>query len=235
MEKLKESLSLLKNLTKEADIVKQLQKINQLILCDYMIELPNKLLVYPLEVESYYYNETYFPDESVHKNELQKTEKRFGKFYFHRRGVLEKDNIIRGKRGGVDICLSIDDNYLSLLIRSAIFAKDKIQGPSNLKEQILNTCNNADIENIQVLKRAINDPRADKTIIINSNRININRGNYTSQPLRTIVGKLTLLSYKKKTEAFEAYLKENHLMNSKEAKIKSAEILGYVEGKYKNL
>lgn len=234
MEKLKEALSLLKSLTQKSDIVKQLQKINQLVLCDYMIELPNKLLIYPLEVESYYYNEIYFPDESMHKNELQKTELRFGKFYFHRRGVLEKDNIIRGKRGGVDICLSLDDNYLSLLIRSAIFVKDKIQGPSNLKEQIINTCNSTDIEKIQIIGRAINDPRTDKTIIINTNRININKGNYTDQPLRTIVGKLTLLPYKKKTEAFESYIKEHHLTNSKEAKTKSVEILGYLDSKYKN-
>lgn len=112
------------------EIVKQLQKINECFLQNYIIKI-NDLKIYPVEVEIYYYNNNgIFRDGNCHKNELQQykvenkdSEKifRFGKLYFHRRGKL-KDHNISICSGGFDVCVANSDGYfLSILIRSAYF------------------------------------------------------------------------------------------------------------------
>jgi hypothetical protein len=106
-------------------IIEQLQKINECFLQNVIIKI-NRLKIYPVEVEIYYYKQGVFEDECCHRNDLQKNN--FGKLYFHRelnrktkRRCEEKEALIdTSYYGGVDVCVSdSEDYYLSILIRSA--------------------------------------------------------------------------------------------------------------------
>jgi len=124
---LRDEINELNSKKTHADIIQKLKEINKNFLKEYkiVINYNNKnLTMIPIETEIYYYNEKdnkiIFDDGMCHKNVLQKNN--FGKLYFHRR---DNDNKIkcastknRG-RGGVDICISKGDYYLSILIRSA--------------------------------------------------------------------------------------------------------------------
>lgn len=114
-----------KETTDEKRIVKKLQEINECFLQNVIIKI-NRLEIYPIEVEIYYYKQGVFEDESCHRNDLQKNN--FGKLYFHRelnrktkRRCEEKEALIdTSYYGGVDVCVSdSEDYYLSILIRSA--------------------------------------------------------------------------------------------------------------------
>ena len=117
----------LKDKTNHDDIVKQLQKINECFLQNVIIKINNRLEIYPVEVEIYYYdNKGIFQDGNCHQNALQKNN--FGKLYFHRKlnrttkkRSKEKETLIdTSYYGGVDVCISkSEDYYLSILIRSA--------------------------------------------------------------------------------------------------------------------
>jgi hypothetical protein len=132
MNALKEKIE--KELLQSTDCDKQigiLQDINELILTKYKIVI-NGLELYPLEVEAYYYNNPNFKDDTVHRNDLQKSspeECRFGKLYFHRKGELATTPFKSGKRKGVDICLSTGNYYFGVLIRSARINGIPICGP----------------------------------------------------------------------------------------------------------
>lgn len=115
MKDLKILIKELENLCNKDDIVTQLQKINMCFLQKYMIVV-NDLKIYPVEVESYYYKKLVFEDLICHQNKLQRN--RFGKLYFHRKGKFKDDKISTGY-GGIDLCLSLGDYFLSILIRSA--------------------------------------------------------------------------------------------------------------------
>ena len=123
-------------------IVQKLQKINMCFLQNYIIEV-NNLRIYPVEVESYYYNKTLFADISVHQNKFQRNKEYFGKLYFHRYKNSKKINFYHG---GFDICFSLNDfkkdeeGYcLSILIRSAyINKKELICGINKLLRKIFN-------------------------------------------------------------------------------------------------
>lgn len=115
--------------------VKILQEINTLLLTQYMLKINDDFIVYPIEIEAYYYNSS-FPDDTVHKSELQKN--RFGKFYFHRKG-RDRDNKILFSRSGIDICLSESDNcFFGVLIRSARVddKENVINGPQLLAQRV---------------------------------------------------------------------------------------------------
>ena len=126
-----EKLEKLNNKKNHDEIVTQLQKINECFLRNVIIKI-NRLEIYPVEVEIYYYKEGVFGDGNCHKNELQKNN--FGKLYFHRASRSKsKDSLIdTNKYGGVDVCLSIsnkkskeDDYFLSVLLRSAYIKNRK--------------------------------------------------------------------------------------------------------------
>ena len=106
---------------KDNRIVKKLQEINECFLQNYMLQIDD-LKIYPVEIECYYYKKLVFEDSICHQNELQKN--RFGKLYFHRKSKREDSKISTGY-GGVDICLSLGDYYLSILIRSAYINNEK--------------------------------------------------------------------------------------------------------------
>ena len=86
-----------------------LQSLNTLFLTKYIIKIKD-LTIVPIWVEAYYHHPIYFPDESCHKNPKQKNN--FGGIYQHAKTEIN---------GGVDICLSKDDDYyLSILIKASL-------------------------------------------------------------------------------------------------------------------
>lgn len=91
--------------------------------------------VYPKEIEVYAYIDGIFPDDSVHRNELQQANR--GHFYVHRSGK-SKEAPYKG-RAGVDYCFSnVPGLYYTWLIRGAyIEGKGFILGPSNFRQAIL--------------------------------------------------------------------------------------------------
>lgn len=169
--------------------VKVLQKINHLILTEYMIKIGD-LHLYPIEVEAYYYKELSFPDTTVHRNELQKNH--FNQLYFHRAGRKEDSSLLYDE-GGIDICLSLGDYYFGVLIRSArVNVEEKpICGPGLLTRRIVaHICKKEDgiiqitdeersiirtweEETEEVLVQAEDDKR-DKEFILNGKRWGIN-------------------------------------------------------------
>ena len=97
----------LKKATDQSEQIELLQKIAARLLNECVIKV-GSVTIEPLLVEAYYCNsKTGFVDENTHGSEKQKNN--FGKLYFHEKG-----------RGGVDICLSNGDYYLSYLIKNAL-------------------------------------------------------------------------------------------------------------------
>ena len=119
-------------------IAKQLQKINDLFLTQYKLHIYDNIDIIPLETEIYYHNEdpkNIFKDKMIHKNELQKN--RFGQLYFHRYKKKDRNdetNTINITRGGVDICISEGNYYLSILLRMAIINKELISGINKIQQ-----------------------------------------------------------------------------------------------------
>lgn len=108
---LKEMVCSLKAETNEETIIKQLQKIAEKLIAEYVIEVEG-ITIEPLWVEAYYFNKNVFSDCNTHLSEKQKN--RFGQLYFHEKGR-------GGGRGGVDICLSdSEDYYLSFLLKRTL-------------------------------------------------------------------------------------------------------------------
>lgn len=137
-------------------IIPILQKVNEYFLKNCEIYIDN-LTIYPIETEIYFVNDR-FHDGMCHMNELQKgfiedengeKKERFGKLYFHRikdkyiqckiKWGQRKKDPIDFKRGGVDVCLSCDENYyLSILIRSAFINGKLFSGINNICREIIN-------------------------------------------------------------------------------------------------
>lgn len=125
----------------EKEVIEKLQEINKCFLQNVIIKInSNRLEIYPVEVEIYYYKEGVFEDGYCHKNELQKGKDddgkyndRFGKLYFHRasRSKSKEALIDTSYYGGVDICLSRGDYYLSILLRS-VYVKDRTNNKKNI-------------------------------------------------------------------------------------------------------
>lgn len=116
----------------EKDIADQLIKINDLFLTQYKLQIDNMEII-PLETEIYYHNNNQqFKDKMIHCIDgLQK--KHFGQLYFHR--FPTRDSINYGQ-GGVDICISDGEYYLSILIRSAIINDTQIlSGPHKIQKK----------------------------------------------------------------------------------------------------
>lgn len=110
----KDLLEELIKITKKGEIgksirVKELQEINKKLLREYLICIGD-FTIEPLLIEAYYCNPHVFEDNNVHGFKKQKN--RFGKLYFHEKG-----------RGGVDICLSNGDYFLSFLIKNSLITK----------------------------------------------------------------------------------------------------------------
>lgn len=181
-----------------------LQKINELFLTKLMISLKEDLVLYPTEVEAYYNHVTRFPDSSVHMNELQQNH--FGKLYFHRKGKKKENAILFWNYGGIDVCISNGNYYLSILIRSARINSEEepISGPCKLLWEVADwVCNEENIqklseentatlnqleEKVVLVETDINDIRRVNSISV-TKRIGIHKGDYIEAPLRSIIDK----------------------------------------------
>ena len=130
----------LKSNSNHDEIVKILQDIMKKILLNTKIEIEtpdNKVSIEPVCVEAYYKSDI-FKDFSVHEiKDLQTNH--FGKLYIHRQGgkKANKTSIpLLNNRGGIDLCLSDGDYYLSFLIREAYISINKaivyVDGPGRL-------------------------------------------------------------------------------------------------------
>ena len=140
-EDLKALVGQLSNLSNKDDIVSKLQEINQCFLQKYMLDISG-FKIYPVEVEIYYYkeinNKIIFNDGLCHKNKLQNgfvdnNKERFGKIYFHRM----RNGTLNTGQGGIDVCLSLGNYFLSILIRSA-YINGKIEcGINKILQKVL--------------------------------------------------------------------------------------------------
>ncbi len=240
MEKLKLYVNELCKCSGKEEQVRMLQKINQLLLTDYMLEIDGNFRIYPIEVEAYYYNEN-FRDKCVHQNKLQK--ERFGKLYFHRAGEY-----FLYDRGGVDLCLSDGNFFLGILVRSAWVNNENRPecGPGRLVRRIVrHLCKDDSITKItekealkineiegknNILVRALNDKRKKDSIVFNSTRFGINprvHPEYAPYKLRSLIElKEPNHSFKEKEKVALFYMKDN---NIDAGELKS--ILGYTSKK----
>lgn len=179
--------------------VKILQEINTLLLTQYMLKINDDFIIYSIEIEAYFYS-SLFPDDTVHKSELQRN--RFGKFYFHRKGQ-DRDNKILFSRSGVDICLSESDEYFfGVLIRSARVNDEEnvINGPQLLAQKIyrylcrdenltsLSKENRSMLMNFEKMSIVLNRSTVQSVpLLIHSSRIGLNnKSPYSNLQLRSL-------------------------------------------------
>lgn len=186
--------------------VKLLQDLNLLFLHDYMLEIDEGLVLYPIEVEAYYYHEKNFPDTCVHKYKWQQN--RYGQLYFHRAGMKD-DAAFLYDGGGIDLCLSYSDSfYLGILIRAAWVNDEEkpICTPGVLTRKVVrHICQDESIEKVgakeaaiirvleeknTIFKLATNDNRDKGSIVFNSTRFGISATNhpeYAQYRLRSLI------------------------------------------------
>lgn len=179
----------LKNTSDKEIQIKILQEINMLFLTQYMLKIDDDFILYPIEVEAYYYQENNFPDTCVHKYQWQQN--RFGKLYFHRAGN-KPDASFLYDGGGIDICLSnSDDFWLGILIRGAWINQEgtPVCTPGVLTRRVVfHICDDDSIvkitdkeraviqkleENNQIVQLAANDKRNKDSILFQSTRFGI--------------------------------------------------------------
>lgn len=196
----------LQTITDKKQQIVALQKLNTLLLTEYMLEIDQDLVLYPIEVEAYYHHKNNFPDTCVHQYQWQKN--RYGKLYFHRAGKKE-DAAFLFDGGGFDVCLSYsEDFYLGFLIRGAWINQEKepICGPGLLTRRVVREiCKNHEINKVTpkealtireleekdtILQPAINDPRDKESVLFHSTRVGIkpeNHPEYAPYHLRSLI------------------------------------------------
>lgn len=202
---------------------------------NYVLKVGN-VLIYPKEIEVYYYQTNLFEDYTVHRNEMQLNRK--GYFYIHRYGQKANDSYIKKPRGGCDLVLSdSDDIFYSLLIRSVKIDDKLYIGPRNSLNAILKETglDEKKLENEKVIlkKRKTNEEiksnKAERKVgqktnfkdyVITSPRIGLGDSNLPKNiyfkylELRFILCDIDFLSkgetgigYKLRTNAIDTFLK----------------------------
>ena len=130
---------------KDGRIVKKLQEILEVFLCNYYVEF-GTFKIDPILVEAYYYNDKQnFMDTSVHaaRNEKgkmathakERQKNNFGKLYIHN---------LKAKNDGLDVCLSRGDYYFSILIKNAVINDKYFATQSNVSKIICEKCQSCD-------------------------------------------------------------------------------------------
>lgn len=130
---------------KDGRIVKKLQEILEVFLCNYYVEF-GTFKIDPILVEAYYYNDKQnFMDTSVHaaRNEKgkmathakERQKNNFGKLYIHN---------LKAKNDGLDVCLSRGDYYFSILIKNAVINDKYFATQSNVSRIICEKCQSCD-------------------------------------------------------------------------------------------
>ena len=211
----------LKNTSNKESQIKILQEINILLLTQYILKIDDSFILYPIEIEIYYYNHN-FKDDTVHGSELQKN--RFGKLYFHRKGQ-SGDNKILFSRSGLDICLSNSNEFFfGVLIRSARINNEEnmINGPQLLAQRVYrHICKDENLENLSEENRLTLVAYEKKTIalerstnrgvqlLIHSSRIGLNKeSTYCDINLRSLSD--LSISKQKEKDVLE-YIKYNKI------------------------
>lgn len=189
----------LKNTSDKKTQIEILQEINTLLLTQYIIKIDDDFVLYPIEVEAYYYHENNFPDTCVHKYQWQQN--RYGQLYFHRAGN-KTDASFLYDGGGIDVCLSnSDDFFLGILIRGAWINQEEtpVCTPGVLTRRVVfHICNDNSIvkitdterdiiqkleENNQIVQQAYNDKRNKDSILFQSTRFGISADNHPEYAL----------------------------------------------------
>lgn len=120
MEYLKALVKELEEKYDEKEQIRILQEIGKELVSNYVIKLPDNIVIQPLWVEAYYSDidrlEAYesnigkkFMDPFIHGADAQRGPGNFGKLYFHHK--------TDDQRSGVDICLPCGPYYLSFLLK----------------------------------------------------------------------------------------------------------------------
>ena len=188
------------------------------------------------EIESYYFEDSEFMDNSVHKNELQKNNSNH--FYIHRKGKKKTDSYKGGKYPGIDFVVSNDDNiYYSYLIRSAVINGKLVVGPHNVLVEIQNVTNLSynDIEKEVILL----EPNIIAKDVLFSERINLGKTvlkEYKECKLRAVICDDLFRDkeskYPKKEELITNFL-ANANMTKEEAMCYAKINLGYIPSSIK--
>ena len=188
------------------------------------------------EIESYYFEDGEFMDNSVHRNELQKNNSNH--FYIHRKGKKKIDSYKGGKYPGIDFVVSTDDNiYYSYLIRSAVINGKLVVGPHKVLEEIQNVTklsyNNIEKETI------ILEPNIIAKDVLFSERINLGKTvlkEYKECKLRAVICDDLFrekgTKYPKKEELIINFL-SNANMTKEEAMCYAKINLGYIPSSIK--
>lgn len=211
--------------------IKILQEINKLFLTQYMLKIDDDFVLYPIEVEAYYYQENNFPDTCVHKYQWQQN--RFGKLYFHRAGnKVDASFLYDG--GGIDVCLSdSDDFWLGILIRGAWINQEEtpVCTPGVLTRRVVfHICDDNSIvkiadkeivvvekleENNQIVQLATNDKRNKDSILFQSTRFGISPDNHPEYALYKLRSLIELSepnhSFKAKEKVVLDYMRDNKI------------------------
>lgn len=211
--------------------IKILQEINKLFLTQYMLKIDDDFVLYPIEVEAYYYQKNNFPDTCVHKYQWQQN--RFGKLYFHRAGnKIDASFLYDG--GGIDVCLSNSDDFcLGILIRGAWINQEEapVCTPGVLTRRVVyHICDDDSIvkitdkervviqkleEDNQIVQLATNDKRNKNSILFQSTRFGISPDNHPEYALYKLRSLIELSEpnhpFKAKEKVVLDYMRDNKI------------------------
>ncbi|UTC62634.1 hypothetical protein E4O05_01615 [Treponema sp. OMZ 787] len=129
---LKTKIDDLLNETSQEKIVSILQDIMHSLLFGYVFQIKGDkgiVTIDPIELEAYFFKDSCFEDDCVHRNEKQKSN--FGRLYVHK---TKNNHLKGGTRKGMDLCLSDNENYtLAFLIRSAYVDSRENSGEERIR------------------------------------------------------------------------------------------------------
>ena len=167
MEKIKSLLNELLDCSPGEAQISNLQRIEQELVQNYLIELPG-IVIQPLWLEAYYYDtKRLFLDESVHKSERQT---RYNVLYFHHK--------TDDRRSGVDICLSSDEScYLSFLLKYTL-----VNGVFTTQSQLSKMIPSDLRDSKDILKFRPNPSE----VILFTKRIGVTSGGYQDKKLAVV-------------------------------------------------
>lgn len=195
------------------------------------------IMIYPKEIEVYYYEDSVFQDDSVHRNELQKNN--LNHLYIHRFGKRATDSI-KG-RAGVDLCLSNkNDIYYTFLIRSAVINSELVVGPYNVLNKLKDYLDEHTIESLNCI---VCEHHLSENNVYFSERLNLAptvSDLYRNLMLRAVIDDcyFRTASYKFKETMVSSFVAEkykNGLMSKDSVLEYSKAHLGYLTKKIKDL
>lgn len=208
MEELKAKVEELKTAKNDEERIQILQKINELLLTKYAIKIGN-LKVIPLWVEAYYYDGDKFCDENTHRSPMQRN--RQGMLYQHTHAESETN-------GGVDLCLSDGEYYLSVLIKASL-----INGEFCKQERTYGKMRSTGLDIEKQSCVLVKDERAGE--ICHTQRIGLTKGSYYEAPLASLpINKIKDYPFDNKENIVKEYI-DTFLFSEREKKC--VELLGY--------